>query len=183
MGELINSFVHFLATCCEYIKFWHQVEHWEGAVMLRWGKYHKILEPGWHWKWPIADFGLSTNIKADTVEIEPISMTTLDKKTISIGIVVEYQVKDVKLFLVEHNDSLSNFVDLCKGELSDIVEDENWDELRKKTIRTNLKNKLKPHAEALGLQIKEVKFTDKCEVRSFKLFTANNKVIAKPTLA
>jgi modulator of FtsH protease HflK len=180
MGELIKQFI---VAFCEYIKFWHQVEHWEEAVILRWGKYHRTLKPGWHWKWPICDFGLSTNVKPDTIEIEPVCITTLDGKTTSIGIVVSHQVKEVRLFLVEHNDSLSNFVDLCKGELSDVIEDTNWDDIRKKTTRTILKNKLKPHAEALGLLIKDVNFTDKCEVRSFTFFTSNGKIISKPTLS
>jgi modulator of FtsH protease HflK len=164
------------------LKFWYQVDHWEQAVLLKWGKYNKTLSPGRYWKWPIRDYGLSTNVKPDTVEIDAISITTLDRKTISIGIMVPFQVKDVKLFLVEHNDSLSNFVDICKGELSDLIEDTTWDDIRKKSTRTILKNKIKPHAEALGLQIGDVKFTEKCEVRSFKIFTANNKITSKPTL-
>lgn len=178
-GEFVKE---VLVTFYGHLKFWHQVDHWENAVILRWGKYHKTLNPGRYWKWPIRDYGISTNVKPDTIEIDSISITTLDKKNISIGIVIGYQVKNIKLFLVEHNDSLSNFADFCKGELSDVIEDLNWDDIRKKTTRTNLKNKLKPHAEALGLEINEVKFTDKCEVKAFKIFSAANKITAKPTL-
>lgn len=182
MGELGLLIKEVMVAFYGYIKFWQVIDHWEEGVRLRWGRYKKSYIPGVYIKWPLADFFLTANVKDDTVEISPSAITTLDNKTISIGVVVMYKIVDVKLFLVEHNDSLSNFTDIVKGELCDLVEDTIWVDLRKKTARTILKNKLLEYAKNLGISVDQVKFTSKSEVRAFKLFTTAGKEINKPTL-
>lgn len=173
LGDLVKE---ILTVLYQYGKFWVQVEQWEQAVILRLGKYHRTRGPGLRFKWPFLEKSETTNVKDDTMEIEPISITTLDGKTISIGSVIYFRVKNVQLYLTEHNDALSNMRDKSRGEMSDLIEDINWDAIRKKTTRTTLKNKLAESFKLMGVEVQEVKFTHKSQSPAFKIFTDSKSI-------
>ena len=77
-----------LSKFFDYLIFWALVNEYEGGVILRNGKLHKILPPGLHFKCPFIDVLLVANVKADTLEVEPVTITTLDAKNISIGLMI-----------------------------------------------------------------------------------------------
>lgn len=165
----------------EYIKILYFVDHWEEAVILRTGKYHRSIGPGYHWKWFIFEKGLSANVKPDTMEIEAVQITTKDKKTISIGLMLDYEVDNIRKFLIEHNDSLTNIIDRSRGEMSDYLEDVEWEDIKKKTTKNALKRILIIYLEKMGVKLNDLKFTTKCEIRAYKFFTDKQKT--NPTLS
>jgi len=155
----------------DYLKCWVLVNHYEKAVVLRKGRYLKTLAPGLYAKWPFIDYAFEVYIMPDTMDIEPISITTADGKTISIGMMIEFQVIDAKVYKIDTNDAITNMKDLARGEMSDYLEDLNWEDIKKKTTKNALKRKLQEHYIEMGVEISELKFTHKAESRVFRLFS------------
>lgn len=153
----------------EYIKFWATVNQYQEMVLLRFGKFVKVLKPGTYFKIPFIDYAMEAHVKRDTLSIEPICITTIDGKTISIGMMEEHEVFDTHLFLVETNDALTNMKDVCRGEMSDLLEDITWADIKKKTTKNALKKKITEKYEQMGVRILDLKFTNKAETRSFTI--------------
>jgi len=160
----------------DYLKFWILVNHYEESVQLRCGKYYRTLTAGLYFKWPFIDYALDVYIKPDTMEIEPLSITTSDGKNISIGLMIEFQITDSRKFKVEVNDALSNMRDIARGEMSDHLEDFGWEDIKKKTTKNALKRKLQEHYVDMGVDVHDLKFTHKTENRVFRLLSDNKNI-------
>ncbi len=155
----------------DYLKFWILVNSYEEAIVLRKGRYLKTLSAGLYLKWPFFDYALEVYIMPDTMDIDPISITTGDGKTITIGLMVEYIVVDTKKYKIETNDAYTNMKDLARGEMSDYLEDLHWEDIKKKTTKNALKRKLQEHYIEMGVEIRELKFTHKAESKVFRFFS------------
>lgn len=159
----------------EYLKFWYIVDHSEEAVILLFGKYYKTLKPGYYFKCPIIEVGLSAHVKPDTIEIEPLSITTLDGKAVIISCGINFEVVDVKKFLWENTDTPSNMKDGIRMELSDYLEDKEWNDIRKKTTKNAIQRNIQKYFDTLGIKIIDFKFTTKVEATAYKLFSEQSK--------
>lgn len=164
----------------DYLRFWYQVEYWERGILLTFGKPTKVLEPGLHWKVSFCEYIHIVDIKPDTLKTEPICITTLDGKTIIAGLVLNYEIKDVKKFFLENNESLSNLKDMAGGILSDHLEDIGWDDIKKKTTKNALLKKIDLYADSLGIKILDLQFNHKAETKAYSFFSDKKDQIIPP---
>lgn len=66
-------------------------------VVERFGQFYKVLEPGWHFTIPFADFvRKKVSTKQQILDIEPQNVITQDNVRISIDNVIFYKVMNVK---------------------------------------------------------------------------------------
>lgn len=172
LGEWLKNLIDGFA---DYLKPWVRVDEWQEAVILRWGKYQRTVTKGAHFKLPIAEYHMFIDIKPNTMEVEPVVVTTSDGKTIAAGLMVHFFISDSKAYQIDNNDSASNMRDIMRAELSDLLEDLNWADTKKKTTKNALQRALTPKFKEMGVTILDLKFTHKCETRAFKLFTNPEK--------
>lgn len=158
----------------DYIRPWEIVDPFESGVLVRLGKYNKKLEAGsFTWKVPFIDYVYTAIITPDTMNTAPITLTTTDGKTVSIGAVIEFEINDIYKYTLCTNEPRSNMHDIILGAISDEIEDREWEEIRKKTTRNAVLRKISKKAEEMGIKIIDFYFTDKCVVRPFKIFRDN----------
>lgn len=172
LGEWIKDTVNQFA---DYIKPWTLVNQYEEAIILRFGKYHRTLKPGLHPKWPLAEYHISAQVKEETIEGKAINITTADGKTISMSGIVTYDVEDIRKFLLDNNDSVSNLGHIIRAKMSEHLEDVRWEDIKKKTTRNAVRRLLTTEALDLGVKVKDFDFGDKCEIRAYKFFTDGEK--------
>lgn len=166
LGELLSQ---ALEKFWEYLKFWQVIDAFEKGALCRWGVFKKVLHPGFHWKWPFADYVFSAITTPDTIDLRPFTLTTNDGKTISIGAVVEFEIEDVVKYLIDTNDARSNMHDICLGIISDDIEDRDWEEIKKKTTKNSVQRKITTACKEMGISVIGFHFTTKAVTRSFSL--------------
>lgn len=149
-------------------------EYKEG-ILLRGGRFRKILKPGWHSRIPFVDDYYVENVKTDTMRIKEVNITTLDGKSVTIGCEFDLKISDIYKAMVDTNDWRSNLQDMCAGILSDHLEDLNWEDIKKKTTKNAIAKKIEKRAEELGIITSNFNLTDKVLSTAFKLF-GDNKV-------
>lgn len=131
------------------------------------------MEPGLHLKIPIADVILTTIVTADTLDIKPVNITTIDNKTITVGAVLEFEIIDIVKYVVDTNEARSNTHDICRGIMADHLQDCTYDECKdKKTIRT-ITRLVTKKCEVMGIKVIGLTFTDFSLSRVLKLFGTN----------
>lgn len=136
------------------------VAEYEGGVLLRFGRYKKNLKKGINWKIPLVDYIISTYVTIDTLSLSNVNITTTDSRTITVGAAIEFDVYDVKKYLIDMNDARSNLIDISRGILADYLTDCKWHEIKDKKNLTKIKNKLKKETLNIGVDIKRVLITD-----------------------
>lgn len=147
-------------------------EYKEG-ILLRAGRFKKILKPGWHFRIPFVDDYYTENVKTDTMRIGEVNITTLDGKTATIGCEFDLRITDIEKAMVDTNDWRSNLHDMCSGILSDHLEDLNWEDIKKKTTKNAIARRIEKRAEEMGITTSNFNFTDKVISKAYKIFSDN----------
>ncbi len=68
----------------------------ERGVVLRWGVIDRVLDPGFHWKSPIAEDVETMDVSVQALELSELAYTS-DGQTLTIGVTVNYQLDTLKI--------------------------------------------------------------------------------------
>lgn len=143
------------------------VREYEAGVVLNFGKFGRYLKKGINWKFPYPfNEAHKAYIKPETISVE-ITVTTTDGKTFLLEVIGEFEVEDVRKWLLDANDAFTNVRDLLKGYAADVATDHTSEDLNKKPIRTKIKSKLNDEMETLGARFNKILFGKIALTRSF----------------
>ena len=168
---MFERILDFLATSWDVLRPWVVINDFEGAVVLRFGRYYRELTPGLHWKLPIADTTVTTSIVITTMALRPQTLTTSDDLTVVISAIVKYRITDVRAYLLDIWDSADVLNDLTLGAIKEIVTSVNYSDLQKHGIEDQVLALIQNEADEYGVHIYKVTFADFGKVRSIRLIT------------
>ena len=154
---------------------WFQIitflDEWEEGIVLQTGKFRRTLKPGW---WLHLPFGIdevhTMNVKPDALELAEQSLTTLDLKKIVCRAVMMWSIFDIKKCIIDVEDAADTLGDIALGFIQEMVEETEWDDIRTKSFRKELKLRIQQQARKFGITVSTVKFQDLAEARSIRLF-------------
>ena len=81
---MLDKLIDLLIGLWEDMKPIYFVKPYQNAVQYRAGSFLRSVRVGWWFKIPFIDEFHTENVATDTINVEPVSITTLDEKTISI---------------------------------------------------------------------------------------------------
>jgi regulator of protease activity HflC (stomatin/prohibitin superfamily) len=143
---------------------------YESGVLLRLGKYKKDLYEGVNWKFPIIDEIHTVVRTIDTFHVAAVDITTIDGKQVSVEPIIKFEIVDPKKYLIDVNQAADNLHDISRGIIADYLTDCIWDEIKKKTTLTEIKNKLKSEYDEMGVKVYKVYFGRIVTTRMFTVF-------------
>ena len=170
---MLDRLVDLLVNCAKWFQFCLIVRDYEGGVCLRWGRFHRMLTPGFHWLWP---FGIEEaalcNVVLETRNTQPQSLTTKDGVSLVISTVVTYTVSDPRTYLLGVFDASNVIDDSTAGTVSRAVEDSDWVEIRGDGWAEKLTSTVRRRAKRYGVDIISVQPSDLTRSRSIRLIQA-----------
>lgn len=167
---MLDKLVDLLIACARWFQFCIIVRDYEGGVCLRLGRYKRLLTPGFHWLWPFhIEEALLCNVVWETIITQPQSLTTKDGVGMVGSFVVTFMVYDPRLFLLEVFNALNVVEDSTMGNVSRMVEDSTWDEIRADGWAEKLTSMVKRRAKPYGVSILSVQPADLTRSRSIRL--------------
>ena len=134
---------------------------YEEGVLLRFGKFRRLVGSGVIFKIPIFDQVLTHHIVMTTMTLPAQSLFTQDKINIVVKGVVKYKIADVKTFLLEvydANDVIKNVI------MSKTMEDctiQDIDNLLTKKVRVEVRK--------WGVDVQQVTLTDLAPIKSYRI--------------
>jgi regulator of protease activity HflC (stomatin/prohibitin superfamily) len=151
---------------------------YEEAVLLRVGKFLKILKPGLHFKIPLFDEVISQHVVVTTISLAAQSLYTKDKQNIVCKGVIKYRIADVKIFLLEVYDAQDAISDMTLSIIKKIITSASLEECIDPEIDNLLTKKVRVEARKWGVDVQQVTLTDIAPIRSFRLIndTVTNKL-------
>lgn len=104
-GLGIDKLLEWIEKIWEWLIPFVVVNHYEETVVLRFGKFSRILHPGFHFIFP---FGIEAvfaeNIKPDGFDSVPITIALRDNKAVSLSFTIIWEIVDVKQLILEVED-------------------------------------------------------------------------------
>jgi regulator of protease activity HflC (stomatin/prohibitin superfamily) len=147
------------------------VYEYERAAVFRFGKYHRTIEPGFNWRWPLVESYLSEHTVVTTLALEPQSVTTKDEKSVVVQGIVRYRIADVKLFLTEISNQHDVLRDTAMGAVLKQVRLVEFrpllDEPPESKIAADIRRQVKP----FGIEVELFTFTDAANMKTLRLIT------------
>lgn len=171
--DFIKGLIDWIAGLWDQINPFVVIQQYESGIHMRLGRKIKDLPVGLSFlplKTLFIDQVLTIHTKKDTIQIENVNVTTLDGKSVSVGAVIEFEVTSPSLFFLEANDALSNAKDISRGIIADCLADCNWEEIKQKPTRTDIKRRISKELESIGIKTNQVLFTNMVVSRAFTIF-------------
>jgi regulator of protease activity HflC (stomatin/prohibitin superfamily) len=124
---------------------------------------------GLHWKIPFVDEINLQNVSFTTMRLPPQPLTTKDGKSVSIGVVVGYSIKDVKPYICKCTDQKDALIDVTMGAVRKQVMEHTWEELCLNPPEPEVATAVRRRANRFGFDIDAVTFHTFVKSRSLHL--------------
>lgn len=167
--KLIDLIVNFGST----FKLWTVVDDYEEGVILRFGRYHRTVKPGWAIHYPLIERCITENVVPRTLNLGVQGLTTIDGLSITVAAVVTAQVQDVRKSLLEVESVGQAVMDSCYGVIGDFVCASTWEQMLNPEHLLQLPKLCQKIARKYGIEILRVQLSDKSRSRSLRLFQTN----------
>lgn len=167
---MFDKIIDLLKQFGRFFQFWVIFDPWEGGVILRLGKFHRMSQPGLNWIWPfMIEFGASADTATHTLMVGPQSLMTKDGKQIVITTVITCVVDDPKPFIIEIKGGVQALDDAATGVVSKLIMSHTLEELLKIDMANELSKDVRRFAKPWGVGIKQVQISDFTTMRSLRL--------------
>jgi regulator of protease activity HflC (stomatin/prohibitin superfamily) len=104
-------------------------KEWEEAIVLRFGKFQRLVGPGFFFKWPLAESFLKQDRRIITLDVSRQEVMTKDNISVSVDAVVFMKVVNTKDSLVNIQNVWNSVMKYAQTTLRDVVGDVELDEL------------------------------------------------------
>lgn len=154
------------------IKPFFEVDVFEKAAVLRYGKFHRKAGPGLHWKVPFIESVHEVTAVETTWRSISQPLTTKDDVTVAVSTVVRYEVEDVEPYITMIYDQHDVLADRTLGLVRRLVARSTYRELvdaeePEKQIATALRRAVGKY----GFKIHDVTFTGFTKARPIMWIT------------
>lgn len=140
------------------------VDQWQSGIVLRFGRFHRIILPGFHWKLPFVETVSMQPVVVTTTSLSAQSIIAPDGKVYTAEGVVRWRVEDVKPFICDVWDSENVIIDGAKSAIAETIRTEGVEEVAPKvTIKT--RRALKKY----GIHIEEITITTLAPIKCIRL--------------
>jgi len=161
--DVLLQFIHLF-------KFWVVLDPYEGGLVLRLGKFNRVLEPGFHWVIPFGvDQVPAEHIMPKTHSLGYESITTADGKSVGFHAVVTYRVHNIKKAILEVEDVDHAVRDACLGEIGRVFRESTWEDIGYPSILDALTSACRQRGFRYGIEVISVQLAGLALCKSLRL--------------
>ena len=152
-----------------------QISEYERGILFRFGKYKKMLNPGWNIVLPIIESYAKVDIRTKAVDVPEQDAITKDNVSIRINAVIYYKVFDAAKAIIEVERFQYAVSQLAQTTMRNVVGSVSLDELlsERDKISSEICNIIDSATDPWGIKVENV------ELKDVKLPEEMQRVIAK----
>lgn len=155
---MFDKLIDVVLSLWSHIIPWFVVDEWQRAIVLRFGRFHAEVGPGFHWKIPAVD----RSIEVDTVTF----MQDLSAQSVGEYVfraVLSYRIVDAKAFLLKVGGGRDALQDAALGVLGKHVQADP-DAHAKAALR-----EIRKRARAWGIEVDKLSFADHAKAPTYRV--------------
>jgi regulator of protease activity HflC (stomatin/prohibitin superfamily) len=133
-------------------------KEWEEAIILRFGKFQRLVGPGFFFKWPYVETFLKQDKRIINLDISRQEVMTKDNISVSVDAVVFVKIVNTKDSLVNIRNVWDSVMKYAQTTMRDVVGDVELDELlsRRDEVADKITNILDRETSDWGVDITSV---------------------------
>ncbi len=166
---MFDRLIDLISSWGNTLKFWVVISCYERGVLLRWGKYRRVLEPGLHFIWPFADDILTTTVVANTVRLKDQNLSTLDDQDMAVAGVITFKVADPAMYLLEVEGGVDAICDVTYGAIAEWVSANTRADVRNPANWSKIETKIRRAAKVYGIDVVRFMFADQVRSKAIRL--------------
>lgn len=153
----LQTLISLVLSVYDWFICWEILLDFQGGVVLRLGKFHRMALPGWNWRLP---FGIEavmlTNVVPTTADLPPQAIVTQDGHTVLVESVILWGVKSPKKFLLEVESGVTVLTEAGMAVIYDVVAEHTWMELQTTDIDHEMTAAVRKRAWKWGVEVYSV---------------------------
>lgn len=170
MSEGISKLLDLIVQFANFFIPWTVLDAFEGGVILRWGKYHRTIGPGFHWCLPFnIDHVFTDTVVLRTKPIGLQSLLTKDARAITLTAIVTSSIEDVRKALLDVESVDQAMLDACAGAIGTLVTKSTWDEIVHEDFQNEMAKACRRGAKRYGIAIDRVQLMELTPARAIRL--------------
>lgn len=134
------------------------IDMWEEGIVLRAGKFLRVVKPGLYFKIPFLDTVWKHSVITQSIDIPPQSVTTADNYNVVVKGIIRFTISDIKLFLTTITQPTDVLIDTTGGMIRNIIEETKWQDLV--DIDKKLTFQVGKFVRRWGIKVEKVTLTD-----------------------
>lgn len=150
------------------------VRAWQGGVILRYGRWHRTMTPGYYWKIPFFEDYVLTETCDTTERLQPQSLMTKDDVSVVVSSIVKYAIRDVQKYVCDVYDQKDVLADTTMGAIARAVRDHTYEELQQGEVEKDALTAAKRGAGKYGFEVIQLTLTDRARAKSLRLVIPSN---------
>ncbi len=169
---MFDRLFDFISDVWEWLIPWVVIDQYEKGVVLRLGKFNRVINPGLNFMLPlgIEECKYETVVR-QTSYLDVQSLTTKDGKSVSLGGIVIYLISDIRKFLLDIDEGENDMNNIVYGIISDTAEATKWDEIRTPEFNDLVFVDAQAQCDDYcGVTILAIKWSDKATARNLRLW-------------
>jgi regulator of protease activity HflC (stomatin/prohibitin superfamily) len=170
---VIQQIIAFLTEWWRILACWAILDQEHRGFIRRLGRPNRRMLAGWNWKWPVIEKPESEDGRAYAYILDPQSLQSGDGRDLVLRLSVVARVANVQRYFLAVSDGRSNIQDVAAGELGDVVASSDAAEILSGEILPLVLARVQKVAKRWGMRIDSVKFVDRAQTQSFRLWQSN----------
>lgn len=175
---MLDRLIDFVISALKIFQFWVLVYPYERGVLLHLGKFERVLNPGFHWCWPLKiDRVIIIDVVIRTLRLGAQSLVTGDAKPVIVNAVITCQIDDPQKALLEVHSVEHVVDDSCSGLIAAFVANNNLEYIVGCCALQDedLLRDCQEQAAEYGINIVRVQFTDVSPSRTIRLLNSTTE--------
>lgn len=142
---------------------------WQGVVITRFGRFHRVREAGFWLKLPLIEDYILYESCETTIRLPQQSITTKDDVRVVLSSIVKYEIRDGRKYVCDVWDQKDVLADVTVGAIEASVREHTYEELMRGLPDEKILTKIKRGTGKYGFQVNAVTFPDRTKARSLRL--------------
>jgi regulator of protease activity HflC (stomatin/prohibitin superfamily) len=106
-----------------------QINQYEKGVKFMFGKFHKVMQPGWRIVWPIIQSYQKIDLRTKAVDVPDQNAITKDNVPVNVNAVIYYRVTEAEKAILEIENFQAAILQYAQTTMRNIVGEVTLDEL------------------------------------------------------
>lgn len=160
MAGFLSTFIGF-AFVLVVISI-RQINQYEKGVKFLFGKYYKLMEPGWRLVWPVIESYERVDLRTKAVDVPDQNAITRDNVSVNVNAVIYYKVSAAEKAILEIENFRSAILQYAQTTMRNVVGEVTLDELLggRDQIADRIRDIVEKTSDSWGLKVLNVELKD-----------------------